>query len=61
MLEIAKQLDQDVLGVHELTIDLGLFLLQKVALLRYLRVDRLEVVEYGQIFEIEDDLAEGLG
>ena len=61
MLQVAQQLYQNVLGVHELAIDVRFLLLQEAALLRYLSVYGLEVVENGEILEVEDDLAQGLG
>lgn len=61
MLQVVQQLDEHVLFDGQLTIDLELALLEHLALVRDLRIQRLEVVENGEVLQIRDDLAQRLG
>jgi hypothetical protein len=56
-----QHLVQDISDTQQLIIDFVLLLLQEIALIRDLRVYRLEVVQDGQVFEVGDRLVERFG
>ena len=56
-----QQLDHEVLFLGQLHVDFELVLLEDGTLVGDLGIERLEVIENGQVFQVRDDLAQQLG
>ena len=61
VLQVMQQLDHEVLFLGQLHVDFELVLLEDGTLVGDLGIERLEVIENGQVFQVRDDLAQRLG